>query len=181
MQLRNNTSRFGVISIAMHWLVAVTVFLLFAFGWWMTGLDYYDSWYRLAPWWHKSVGVLLFLLVTLRLCWRFYSPPPAPLSSHQPWEIKLAWVVHRLLYLLLLVTMFSGYLISTADHRPISVFDWFSIPSTITTIPEQADTAGRIHLYVASSLLGLALLHAAAALKHHLLDRDNTLNRILGR
>ena len=60
MQLKNSTTRFGFIAIAMHWLVALTVFPLFALGWWMTELDYYDSWYKLGPWWHKSIGILLF-------------------------------------------------------------------------------------------------------------------------
>ena len=77
--------------------------------------------------------------------------------------------------------MFSGYLISTADNRPIDVFGWFFIPASITSIPDQEDTAGLVHLVVASTLLGLVLLHAAAALKHHYIDRDDTLKRILGR
>lgn len=181
MQLKNTTTRFGLIAIVLHWLVPLPVFILFVLGWWMTGLDYYDSWYKLGPWWHKSIGVLLFLTVVLRLCWRFFSPPPQPLSNHQPWEIKTAHTVHLLLYLLLFVTMLSGYLISTADNRPIEVFGWFSVPATITSIPEQEDVAGLVHLVVASTLIGLVLLHAAAALKHHFIDRDRSLIRILER
>jgi cytochrome b561 len=181
MQWKNNTARFGFIAVALHWLVALPVFILFALGWWMTELDYYDSWYKLGPWWHKSIGVLLFFTVILRLSWRFFSPPPQPLSSHQPWKIKIAHTVHLLLYLLLFVTMLSGYLISTADNRPVEVFGWFSVPATITSIPEQEDVAGQVHLIVASILIGLVLLHAAAALKHHFIDRDRSLMRILGR
>lgn len=181
MQWKNNTSRFGLIAIALHWLVALTVFSLFALGWWMTELDYYDSWYKQGPWWHKSIGILLFMAVIFRLCWRFFTPPPQPLSSHQPWEIKAAHRVHLLLYLLLLMIMLSGYLISTADNRAIEVFGWFSIPATITSIPNQEDAAGWLHLVLASSLIGLVLLHAAAALKHHFIDRDGTLKRIFGR
>ena len=180
MQLKNNTSRFGLIAIALHWLVALTVFSLFALGWWMTELDYYDSWYKLGPWWHKSIGILLFLTIIFRLCWRFFTPPPQPLASHQPREIKAAHTVHLLLYLLLLMIMLSGYLISTADNRAIEVFGWFSIPATITSIPNQEDVAGWLHFILASSLIGLVLLHAAAALKHHFIDRDKTLKRIFG-
>lgn len=181
MQIKNSTTGFGVIVIVFHWLVTLTVFSLFVLGWWMTELDYYDSWYKLGPWWHKSIGVLLFLVVILRLFWRFFTPPPLPLSSHQSWEIKVAHTVHLLLYLLLLVTMLSGYLISTADNRSLEVFGWFSIPATITTIPNQEDVAGWLHLLVASFLIGAALLHAVAALKHHFIDRDRTLKRIFGR
>ena len=181
MQWKNNTTQFGFITIALHWLVPLPVFILFSLGWWMTELDYYDSWYKLGPWWHKSIGALLFITVITRLFWRFLTPPPKPLSSHQPWEIKLAHAVHLFLYSLLLFTMLSGYLISTADNRPIDVFGWFSIPATITSITDQEDVAGQVHLILASTLIGLILLHAAAALKHHFIDRDRSLLRMLGR
>ncbi len=181
MQWKNSTTHFGLIAVTLHWLVAITVFGLFALGLWMTGLDYYDSWYTQGPWWHKSIGILLFLSMIFRLCWRLLTPPPAALTSHKPWEIKLAHMTHLLLYLLSLAIMVSGYLISTADARAIEVFDWFSVPATITTIPNQEDIAGLVHLLLASSLIGLASLHAAAALKHHLIDKDRTLMRIFGR
>lgn len=181
MQLKNSTTHFGLIAIAMHWLVALTVLGLFGLGLWMTGLDYYDNWYRQGPWWHKSIGILLFFVVVFRLSWRVLTPPPVALSSHKPWEIRLAHMTHLLLYLMLLAIMVSGYLISTEDGRAIEVFGWFSIPATITSIPHQADVAGWVHLILASILIGLVLLHAGAALKHHFIDRDRTLKRIFGR
>lgn len=181
MQWKNTTNRFGFIAVALHWLVALTVFNLFVLGLWMTGLDYYDSWYKLGPWLHKSVGMLLFLIVLLRLSWRIFTPPPGALLTHKLWEVRLAHVVHLLLYWLLLAIMISGYLISTADGRSIGLFDWFFIPATITSIPQQEDNAGWIHLMLASILMGLVLLHAAAALKHHFIDRDRTLIRIFGK
>jgi cytochrome b561 len=181
MQLKNSTTRFGLIAITLHWLVALTVFALFGLGLWMTGLDYYHSWYKQGPWLHKSIGILLFLVVIFRLSWRILTPPPVALSSHKPWEVRIAHITHRLIYLLLLTIMVSGYLISTADNRAIEVFGWFSIPASITSIPNQEDIAGWVHLILACFLIGLALLHAMAALKHHFVDRDRTLMRILGR
>ena len=61
-----------------------------------------------------------------------------------------------------------------------AVFGWFALPATLSGIEGQEDIAGVVHLYLASILIGLALLHAAAALKHHLIDRDRTLRRMLG-
>lgn len=181
MQWKNSTTRFGLIAVTLHWLVALSVFGLFGLGLWMTGLDYYDSWYKQGPWLHKSIGITLFFVVIFRLYWRWLTPPPAALSSHKPWETRLARVTHLLLYLLLLAIMISGYLISTADNRSIEVFGWFSIPATITFIPDQEDVAGWVHLILASCLIGLTVLHAGAALKHHFIDRDHTLRRIFGR
>jgi len=181
MQWKNSTTRFGLIAVALHWLVALSVFGLFGLGLWMTELDYYDTWYKQGPWLHKSIGIMLFFIVVFRLCWRVLTPPPAALTSHKPREIKLAHMAHLLMYLLLLAIMVSGYLISTADNRAIEVFGWFDVPATITSLPDQEDIAGWAHLILASTLIGLVVLHAAAALKHHFFDRDRTLKRIFGR
>ena len=181
MQWTNSKIRFGGIAIALHWLVALAVIGLFALGWWMTELTYYSPWYQLAPWWHKSIGLTLAMIVLARIAWRFISPPPKPLETHTQTEVKIAKVAHLLLYLLLLVTFISGYLISTADGRPIEVFGLFEVPATLTSIENQEDIAGWVHWIVACVLMGLAGLHAAAALKHHFIDRDRTLLRILGR
>lgn len=181
MRLRNDTERYGLVAVFMHWLVAVAVLGLFGLGLWMTGLTYYDAWYNRAPWLHKGIGATLLAVVSLRLAWRRLSPPPAPLPGHAPWERRVAALVHALLYLLLLAVMASGYLISTADGRPLEVFGLFTIPALVTGIERQADLAGTIHLVLASTLVGLAALHALAALKHHFIDADRTLLRMLGR
>lgn len=179
--LRNTESSYGLIAILLHWLVAVAILGMFALGLWMVGLGYYDPWYRRAPEIHKGIGVLLFLTLVLRLGWRFANPPPRPLPSHSQLEVRAARAAHLLLYLLLFAVMVSGYLISTADGRSIDVFGLFQVPATLTGLPSQADLAGDVHLALAIATLVLAGVHALAALKHHFLDRDSTLMRMLGR
>lgn len=181
MHWHNDQEHYGLVTVLLHWLVALAVFGLFGLGVWMTGLTYYDPWYRSGPALHKSIGMLLFLLMLTRLGWRLYSPPPAPLPSHSGWERSAARAVHLGLYLLLFALMLSGYLISTADGRPIEVFGLFSIPATLTTIPRQEDLAGAVHWYLALFLMLLVALHVAGALKHHFIDHDHTLRRLLGR
>lgn len=180
MQLLNSSNRYGLVSVIMHWLVALAVFALFALGLWMTGLSYYSEWYRTAPALHKSVGAVLFAVMLVRLLWRFLTPKPAPLSTHSASERLLSRLGHAVLYLGIFVVMISGYLISTADGRGISVFELFEIPALITGLPNQADLAGEVHFYVAWGLVVLAVLHGLAALKHHFIDRDATLKRMLG-
>lgn len=181
MRLRNDRERYGLAAVLLHWLVALTVFGLFGLGLWMTSLTYYDPWYRQGPALHKSIGVVLFVVMLARLAWRLYSPPPSPLASHTPLERRAAHIVHGLLYLLLFTIMASGYLISTADGRAVEVFGLFSLPATLTAIPQQEDVAGAVHLTLAIALMVLVLLHIAGALKHHFIDRDRTLRRMLGR
>ena len=180
MQWRNSSSQYGLVSVAIHWLVAVAVFALFGLGLWMTGLTYYSEWYRTAPALHKSVGVVLFAVMLLRVLWRFLTAKPAPISSHSATVRMLSSLGHGLLYLGIFLVMISGYLISTAEGRGISVFDLFEIPALITGLPDQADLAGEVHFYVAWGLVVFAGLHGLAALKHHFIDRDATLKRMLG-
>jgi len=181
MSLTNSSTRYGLLTIFLHWSMAVVIYAMFALGLWMVGLSYYDSWYHNAPDIHKSIGVLLMLALVIRLVWRVLSPPPEPLRSYSPAVRFAAVFMHWLLYSLLIALLLSGYLISTADGKPVSVFGWFSLPALFSGAGEQADLAGNIHLWLAWSIVVLSVLHGLAALKHHFIDRDITLKRMLGR
>lgn len=177
MQWRNGETGYGLVAIGLHWLVAVAVFGLFALGWWMVELTYYDNWYRQAPAIHKAVGVLLFLVLVARLSWRWLNPSPRLLG--RAWERRVARVVHGGFYLLLFALMIAGYLISTADGSEIDVFGLFSVPATVSDLPDQEDIAGDVHRWLAWTVIAMAGLHTLAALKHHFVDRDDTLRRML--
>lgn len=179
--LKNVEDGYGLISVSLHWITALAVVGLFLLGLWMVDLTYYDAWYRTAPNIHKGIGVLLFVTVAIRILWRQSHPRPRPDPAHSALERRAASVVHTTLYVLLLAIMTSGYLISTADGRPIDVFGLFQVPATLTGLPNQADLAGDVHFALAVAAVGLAAVHGAAALKHHFVDRDRTLLRMLGR
>jgi len=181
MHWRNTEQTYGWVAVLFHWVVTLVVIGLFALGLWMVDLTYYDPWYRRGPYIHKSIGILLFLIVFLRLAWRLLNPRPLPLPHHSPLEQRFAGIAHVALYGLLIAVMIAGYLISTADGKSIEVFGLFSVPASITSIDQQEDIAGDIHWWLAITLISLAAVHALAALKHHFLDRDHTLLRMLGR
>ena len=178
--MKSAPGTWGWISISLHWLVAIAVFCLFGLGLWMVDLTYYDAWYQSAPHVHKSIGVLLFFTMLFRLVWRQYRGTPPPLENHTWVERKLASIAHGALYLLLFAIMFSGYLISTADGRSIEVFNWFEVPALFSGFDNQEDLAGKIHLALAIVMISLAGLHATGALKHHFIDKDRTLKRMIG-
>ncbi|SDR68911.1 cytochrome b561 [Halopseudomonas xinjiangensis] len=180
MQVRNSFQRYGLVAVFLHWVVALTVIGLAVLGLWMVDLGYYSSYYRSAPFWHKSIGVTLAAILLLRLLWRLGNRQPAHLPNHKRWETRLAGAVHALLYVLLFTIVASGYLISTAKGQPVSVFGWFEVPALITDLPEQADRAGAVHYWLAIGVLIMASVHALGALKHHFIDRDDTLRRMLG-
>ncbi|MBD3655224.1 MULTISPECIES: cytochrome b [Marinobacter] len=181
MQVRNTSSRFGLVSVVLHWLVALAVFGLFGLGYYMVDLGYYDPWYRKGPDIHRSIGILLFIVMLGRLAWRWGNRTPAPLATHKRWEVLTAHATHGLLYLLIFVAMVSGYLISTADGSAIDVFGWFRVPSVTGQVKGLEDSAGAVHYWSTWVLVLLAVTHALAALKHHIFDRDQTLRRMFGR
>lgn len=181
MQLRNTPSRYGGVAIVLHWLAAIAIVGLFALGYWMVDLTYYHDWYKRAPDIHRSIGLLLFGVMLLRVVWRLANPVPKPLPEHSRVEVLGAHAVHGLLYLLIFVDMVSGYLISTAGGDPISVFGWFDVPSVTGRVDRMEDLAGEVHYWATWALVILAGLHGVAALKHHMVDRDNTLRRMFGR
>jgi cytochrome b561 len=175
----NTPDRYGVIAKLLHWASALMVFGLFGLGIWMVELGYYDSWYQKAPHIHRSVGIILIACMLLRLLVLIFSGKPAPLSTHSRREILAAHVTHYVIYALILLAGVTGYLISTADGRGIEVFNWFVLPSMGAFFPDQESLAGQIHTYLAYSLVVLAVIHGLAALKHHFIDKDSTLKRML--
>jgi cytochrome b561 len=108
--------------------MAIIVVALYVLGDYMVDLDYYDPWYQSAPFWHKSFGLLLAILLILRVISRLaYAAPKEPAISG---VIRYSAIfVHLALYVLLIGVMASGYLISTADGRGIAFFSWFEVAS----------------------------------------------------
>lgn len=175
----NSKTHYGWFSIILHWLMAVAFIALFFLGLYMVELDYYDAWYHRAPEIHKSVGILLLLLMLLRFFWNKFQASPAPISSDKKSELA-ALLTHNLFYLLVLLLFISGYLISTDEGKGIDVFNWFTVPALFADDSNRADLAGEIHELMAYGFMFLTAIHALAALYHHFIVKDFTLKRMLG-
>ncbi len=169
---------YNVTARSIHWLSALVVIGMFGVGLWMVDLSYYSQWYQTAPHWHKSVGILLALLTLFRLMWKLFTLSPGIVGNRL--EIVLATLAHWAIYLLLFTLFVSGYLISTSDGRSIDVFNWFSIPGAGLLFDDQSDKAGTLHVYAAWSLIALSGLHVLAAFKHHFINKDDTLRKMIG-
>jgi len=175
---KNNQQQYGLLSKLLHWLSALTVLSLFALGYWMVDLDYASQWYQLAPHWHESIGILLLGVTLFRLFWRNIAGSPGAITSHSSIEKKASASMIFLLYFTLFSTLISGFLITSANDKAIAVFDWFSVTPVVLVIKNQEDITGLVHYYAAYAIIIFALLHALAALKHHFIDKDNTLKRM---
>ncbi|MFA5957265.1 cytochrome b [Hyphomicrobium sp.] len=176
MYIRDTSEGYGFVSRLLHWLMAIAIFAMFILGLWMVRLDYYSPYYNSAPDIHRSVGMILLFALLCRFLWRASNPKPSD-AELSPLERKASFAVHWGFYILLLALMISGYLISTPDGDPISVFGWFDVPALIK-MPGLETPAGNVHRVLAYVTIALAAIHTAAALKHHVIDKSTVLTRM---
>lgn len=178
MQWRNTTERWGVIAKAFHWALALAILVMMALGWWAVWLPY-GSLKVDVFWVHKSLGILILGAMGLRLIWRMANPAPALPDTLKPWERAAAHVTHYGLYGLLIAMPVSGWVINSAANFPLSVFGWFEVPPLVEPDDDIKELAATVHLTLFWLIAGLLVLHVGAALKHHLVLRDNVLRRML--
>jgi cytochrome b561 len=178
--INNTENSYGVIAIGLHWLMAITILSLFGLGLYMVELTYYDAWYKGSLDLHKSIGMALLVVLLLRIFWRMVNITPKSADKEASnAAVKAAHYAHLALYVLMGTLMLSGYLISTADGRAIEVFGLISMPAVPISFANQEDIAGSIHEILAWTLILLSAGHALAALKHHFINKNNTLLRMI--
>jgi cytochrome b561 len=176
--LRDSRERWGLVSILIHWLTVLAILFMGALGLYMTSLPIGAQKVQLYAL-HKSIGITLLALVLLRILWRLLNPRPA-LPPMPRWQKIAAHASHGLLYLLLLAVPLSGWVMNSAANFPLVWFGFIELPAIAAPDPKLRALAGEIHETLFLLLILLALVHAGAALKHHLGDRDEVLRNMLG-
>lgn len=179
MQLSNTPLSYGLLSRLLHWGIAALILGLVWLGWYMVDLSYYDKWYNASLHYHKTLGLLALALALCKLGWQWHTPAPGALPGLSPRTRWAARCMHALLWCLMLLLPVSGYLISTSAGHPVQLFNGLSLPALIDVDEQLKELAIGAHYYMAYGALALVAGHAGAALKHHFIDRDNTLKRML--
>ncbi|MGH8454448.1 MAG: cytochrome b [Nevskiales bacterium] len=177
MPFRNTQTRYGAAAQAAHWLTFLLLIGSFSLGFYMADLTLSPTRLKLYAY-HKWIGVTIFVLVTLRLAWRLWSAPPPLPDSMPAWEKRAAEISHRLLYLLLFAVPLSGWLMSSAKGFQTVLFEVLPIPDLLSKNPPLGAALEEVHWLLNKMLLGLVLLHVAAAFKHHFADHDEVLARM---
>jgi cytochrome b561 len=166
-------------AIALHWIVAALILFNLAFGLYIVEvLPLSPQKLKLFSY-HKWIGVTVFLLAAARVLWRVFHPAPALPAAMKPWEIRAAHASHALLYVLFFAAPLSGWLFSSAAGFQTVYLGVLPIPDLLGKNRELADVLKVMHHWINYALAALVVLHAAAALKHHLIDRDDVLGRML--
>lgn len=174
---RGGLDRYTRVAIWLHWIIAALVLYNLTSG---LLADYLP---KGLPWipWHKASGISILFLSVVRLAWRLTHRPP-PLPAMPRWQVGAAHALHWLFYALIILMPLSGWVFSSAaeKRRPLTFFNLFDIPYLpIAQSPHGGDKAFAFHTYAGWIMAALVVVHIAAALKHHFVDRDRTLARML--
>lgn len=179
MGLANTEDEYGLVARLFHWAVAVLILGLLPVGLFMGGMD--NSPFKFEVYaMHKSFGMLVFFLGLGRILWRFISPPPDHLETHARWEVTLSSAAHFWLYVCMIGMPLSGWLMSSAGEFPVPFFG-LQLPYLIGKDQALMGVFGQMHGILGYTLLFVLALHMAGALKHHVLDKDETLMRMAWR
>jgi len=178
MNLRNTTTGYGLVARALHWWMALIVIGLIGLGLYMTAQPDGDAKWQLYDL-HKSFGSLVLLLVLFRLYWRHISPPPPLPDTMQPSDRLAAHAGHIVLYAAMLGLPITGYLDASLGGYHLSFFGLFDVPMLFAKDEALFEYVVAMHRWIGYTLAALVGIHAGAALKHHLVDRDRVLMRML--
>ena len=175
------TRRYNGMAIALHWGLALVLVTLFFMGHYMADLPF-------SPWrlklynWHKWAGVTILTLSVLRLVWRLTHRPPAlpqAVTLAMPgWQMQAYHATHIAMYALFFTVPLLGWAYSSAAGFPIVLFGVLPLPDFVVAGKALADMIKPWHEISANTLAALVVLHVAAALKHHLIDKDGLLERM---
>lgn len=176
MQVRNDSRRYGAVAQALHWVIALGFVAQFGIAWYMDDLPFGPA----AMWWfnfHKSIGMTLLALAVLRLAWRAFNPPP-PLPAGRPaWEYRAARASHIALYGVLFAQPLTGLTFSLFSEFP-NVIWGYTLPNP-GHVEWVKDIFMAAHVYLSWVVIALVAIHAGAALRHHFVEKDDVLIRML--
>ena len=176
--MRMTVQRYTGIAMSLHWLIALMILLSLGVGLYMVELKLSPTKLQLYSW-HKWAGVTIFALVVIRCVWRLtHTPPPLPADLPR-WQQLVAETTHYVLYALMIAIPLTGWLMSSAKGFQTVYFGVLPIPDLITKNKELGETLNLVHRYLNYTLIAIIAAHIGAAIKHHFIDKDDVLRRML--
>lgn len=163
----------------IHWFFAIIIIAMLSVGFYMKNTDYNPDTYQL----HKTVGVILAVFVILRLYWRIKYPWPSVANGSAKEQVVVSF--HLLLILAMILMPITGFMLSALSGFGIHLFGYFIVPENIGSNGDVVpfnnaiyQVSKTLHEAIAYAFSTLIVLHFLAALKHHFIDKDDTLRRM---
>ena len=188
MRLRDSAAGWGWGSRLIHWTMAALILFQLGLGLYMTqAVPDLLARFTLTQL-HKSWGFVVFVLAIVRVTWRLANPVRPAFPAMPPWQLRAARLSHRLLYVFMFLMPLSGWVMASASptqdllQMQNMVFETFALPDPfVPGVKSVEDAAWWVHTVAALALTVLLAVHAAAALRHQFVDRDDLLARMLWR
>jgi len=178
MSLRNTTRSWGSVSKALHWLIVLLIINQWVIAERADSLPLGLAKLKALAW-HKSFGLTILALAIIRLVWRWANPVPDLSTETRTWERRLANLSHVLLYALIFALPLTGWMMSSAKNFPVSWFNLFQVPDLVAPNETLFQRMRHLHHLLFGGLVAVAVLHVAGALKHHFIDHNDVLKRML--
>jgi cytochrome b561 len=177
LDFRNSKQHFGLIAIAFHWIMALLLISLILIGLYMVRIPISLQKLKLFGL-HKEFGMLALLLVTLRLGWRAASITPT-LAELPRWEVIAARSVHYTFYFLMFALPLTGWMLSSSTGLPVGIFGIFVFPDLVQANEFYRNAFINFHQILGYILIAVIGMHAGAAFKHLIINRDKIMQRML--
>lgn len=181
----DTVNRLSPITIILHWVVAISIIGLICLGLYMTKYEQWGLYHT-----HKSLGLILFGVILVRVLWRVKNGWPVPVSEYSKLEVVLAKSIHWVIIISTVLMPMWGMLHSAASGHGFGIFGLeifhgnhsLENPSEVIPLSEfWRDFGQQAHKFNGYVLIAGILIHIVGAFKHHFLDKDATLLRMLGR
>jgi len=176
MPIKNSDQDYGAVAKSLHWIIAIIMIGMLCLGLYMVRLPLSLEQVKLIGW-HKSIGVIVLALAFIRIGWRLFNITPS--LSLPLLEKFAARSVHWAFYGFMFALPITGWLMSSAAGFPVSFFGLFTLPDLISPNDNLRQLLVEVHEWLAYGLIATICLHVAAALKHHFIDKDDILRRML--
>ncbi len=194
----NTTQKYSKAAIILHGLTGLLILIMFAIGWYMAdlpkdlpktaSLDLFDLgvysmqfaevitprtfYFNL----HKSIGITVLLLIFVRLYVRLSNTPPAFPVSMKPWEVRVADLVHKGMYVVMVAMPLAGVIMAVNSKYGIT---WFGLPLVGgLDNKDMRETFKEVHEILGAVLITMIVVHIAAAIKHKVVDKDEVMSRM---